>query len=65
MNFIPWNTIPGMPFKRPSWERALEMTRYLHQRGILAKVRESAGQDVEGGCGQLRARRSAEAALSP
>jgi 23S rRNA (adenine2503-C2)-methyltransferase len=56
MNFIPWNSIPGMAFKRPSRERALEMTRFLHQRGVLAKVRDSAGQDVEGGCGQLRAR---------
>jgi 23S rRNA (adenine2503-C2)-methyltransferase len=56
MNFIPWNSIPGMAFKRPSRERALEMTRFLYQRGILAKVRDSAGQDVEGGCGQLRAR---------
>jgi len=25
-------------------------------RGILTKLRHSAGQDVEGGCGQLRAR---------
>jgi 23S rRNA (adenine2503-C2)-methyltransferase len=32
------------------------MVRYLHQRGILAKLRQSAGQDVDGGCGQLRAR---------
>jgi 23S rRNA (adenine2503-C2)-methyltransferase len=30
--------------------------RHLHQRGILAKLRQSAGQDVDGGCGQLRAR---------
>jgi 23S rRNA (adenine2503-C2)-methyltransferase len=56
MNFIPWNSIPGMEFKRPSRERAWDMARYLHQRGVLAKVRDSAGQDVEGGCGQLRAR---------
>ena len=28
----------------------------LHQRGILTKLRQSAAQDVEGGCGQLRAR---------
>jgi 23S rRNA (adenine2503-C2)-methyltransferase len=28
----------------------------LHQRGILTKLRQSAGQDVQGGCGQLRAR---------
>lgn len=56
MNFIPWNSIQGMEFRRPSRERAQAMARYLHQRGILAKVRDSAGQDVEGGCGQLRAR---------
>jgi hypothetical protein len=28
----------------------------LHQRGVLTKLRQSAGQDVDGGCGQLRAR---------
>jgi 23S rRNA (adenine2503-C2)-methyltransferase len=53
---IPYNTIDDLPFKRPSWERAAEIARTLHQRGILTKLRNSAGQDVEGGCGQLRAR---------
>ena len=56
MNFIPYNAVDGLEFRRPSWERAAEMARYLHQRGVLAKLRRSAGQDVEGGCGQLRAR---------
>ena len=56
MNFIPYNTVDGLDFRRPSWERAREMARHLHQRGVLAKLRRSAGQDVEGGCGQLRAR---------
>ena len=56
VNFIPYNTIDGADFRRPSWERAAEMTRYLHRRGVLAKLRRSAGQDVEAGCGQLRAR---------
>jgi 23S rRNA (adenine2503-C2)-methyltransferase len=56
VNFIPYNTIEGADFRRPSWERAAEMTRYLHRRGVLAKLRRSAGQDVEAGCGQLRAR---------
>jgi 23S rRNA (adenine2503-C2)-methyltransferase len=32
------------------------MVRYLHSRGVLTKVRNSAGQDIDGGCGQLRAR---------
>ena len=62
MNFIPFNAIPGSPFRRPPMQRAAQMVRALHQRGVLAKLRYSAGQDVEGGCGQLRARSLAEAA---
>lgn len=34
----------------------LEIARWLHRRGVLTKLRQSAGQDVDGGCGQLRAR---------
>jgi 23S rRNA (adenine2503-C2)-methyltransferase len=62
MNFIPYNSIDGANFRRPSWQRAVAMARYLHRRGILAKVRRSAGQDVEAGCGQLRARSAQDAA---
>jgi 23S rRNA (adenine2503-C2)-methyltransferase len=56
MNMIPYNTIEGLDFKRPSWEAAAAIARSLHRRGVLTKLRHSAGQDVEGGCGQLRAR---------
>jgi adenine C2-methylase RlmN of 23S rRNA A2503 and tRNA A37 len=56
MNMIPYNAVDDLPFKRPTWERAAEIARTLHKRGILTKLRNSAGQDVEGGCGQLRAR---------
>ena len=56
LNLIPYNAVDGLDFRRPSWERAAEMARLLHRRGVLTKLRHSAGQDVEGGCGQLRAR---------
>ena len=56
MNLIPYNAVDGMPWRRPSWERAAEIARTLHRRGILTKLRQSAGQDVDAGCGQLRAR---------
>jgi len=56
LNLIPYNEGEGMPYRRPSWEHATDMARRLHQRGILTKLRQSAGQDVDGGCGQLRAR---------
>jgi len=56
MNMIPFNAVDGLDLRRPSWERAAAIARSLHRRGILTKLRQSAGQDVEGGCGQLRAR---------
>jgi 23S rRNA (adenine2503-C2)-methyltransferase len=56
MNFIPFNPVDGLAFRRPSRARAAEMAGRLHQRGILTRLRDSAGQDIEGACGQLRAR---------
>jgi 23S rRNA (adenine2503-C2)-methyltransferase len=56
LNMIPYNTIPDLAFRRPSWERARAIAAALHARGVLTRLRDSAGQDVEGGCGQLRAR---------
>ncbi len=58
MNFIPYNTVDGLDYRRPTWERAAAMARQLHRRGILTKLRHSAGQDINGACGQLRARDS-------
>jgi 23S rRNA (adenine2503-C2)-methyltransferase len=56
VNLIPYNTIEGLDFKRPSVDRARKMSQHLHQHGVLCKLRRSAGQDVDGACGQLRAR---------
>jgi len=56
MNMIPYNTNEGLGFARPAPEKAAAIARTLHARGVLTKLRQSAGQDVQGGCGQLRAR---------
>ncbi|MDM0015685.1 RNA methyltransferase [Variovorax sp. J22P168] len=56
LNMIPFNAVDGVDFSRPSRERCAAIARRLHERGILTKLRYSAGQDVAGGCGQLRAR---------
>ncbi|MGJ7489110.1 RNA methyltransferase [Variovorax sp. ZT4R33] len=56
LNLIPFNAVDGVAFGRPSRARCEALVRTLHQRGILTKLRDSAGQDVDGGCGQLRAR---------
>lgn len=56
MNFIPFNEVDGLSYRRPSAERIAAMVQALRHRGVLAKIRDSAGQEIEGACGQLRAR---------
>ncbi|MBX9762378.1 MAG: RNA methyltransferase [Pseudomonadaceae bacterium] len=56
MNLIPYNSLEDDEFQRPDGDRIVQIVRYLHSRGVLTKVRNSAGQDIDGGCGQLRAR---------
>ena len=56
MNFIPFNEVDGLAYRRPSSERTAFMVQTLKQHGILAGIRDSAGQEIEGACGQLRAR---------
>jgi 23S rRNA (adenine2503-C2)-methyltransferase len=56
MNFIPFNDVDGLVYRRPSSERTTQMTQILNRQGIYTRVRDSAGQEIEGACGQLRAR---------
>ena len=56
MNFIPYNSNEGLGFSRPSWEHASAMAAQLQQVGIVTRLRNSVGQSIDGGCGQLRAR---------
>ena len=62
LNLIPYNSVDGLPYTRPAPEQAAAMARSLHQRGVLTKLRQSAGQDVDAGCGQLRSRQAGPAA---
>ena len=43
----------------------MTMVRVLRERGVLATLRRSAGQDVDAGCGQLRARASPATVAPP
>jgi 23S rRNA (adenine2503-C2)-methyltransferase len=52
VNLIPWN--PGdLPYKPPDAGRIEEFRRILTDKGLLAFVRYSRGQDVMAACGQL------------
>jgi 23S rRNA (adenine2503-C2)-methyltransferase len=56
LNLIPYNAVEGLPYARPDAGHAWAMARTLNRRGVLTRLRQSAGQEVDGGCGQLRAR---------
>jgi 23S rRNA (adenine2503-C2)-methyltransferase len=56
MNFIPFNEVDGLAYRRPSPERTAAMAHTLNRQGVYTRIRDSAGQEVEGACGQLRAR---------
>ncbi len=59
LNLIPFNRVDGLDYRRPDGDATAAMSLALYRRGILTKLRDSAGQDVDGGCGQLRARAEA------
>ena len=63
MNLIPYNRVEGLDFERPTDERSQRIARALQARGVLTKLRQSAGQGVQAGCGQLRARQQVSGAV--
>jgi 23S rRNA (adenine2503-C2)-methyltransferase len=59
VNYIPFNVVEGTGFRRPPIGRCVELVRTVKAAGVRATLRMSAGQDVDAGCGQLRARAGA------
>lgn len=56
INLIPYNTVEGLPWKRPSEEVQREFLEILTSRGIAATIRREKGHDIDAACGQLRRR---------
>lgn len=57
VNFIAVNSVPGSGYVRPKREHIESLITILRRSGTVATLRDSAAQDIEGGCGQLRAKR--------
>lgn len=53
INLIPWNEVPGMPYRRPSVARVRWFEERLRGAGLPVAVRASRGGKVAGACGQL------------
>jgi len=63
INLIPFNDVPGLPYRRPSQSALTTFVERLKRRGMVVHVRKRKGADIEAACGQLR--RSAQAASEP
>ncbi len=54
VNLIPYNTVQGLPWSRPSQNRQEKFLSILHRHSIPATLRREKGGDIDAACGQLR-----------
>ncbi len=54
VNLIPYNTVEGLQWVRPSDEDCLRFKSVLTKAGVSATLRLEKGHDIDAACGQLR-----------
>jgi 23S rRNA (adenine2503-C2)-methyltransferase len=54
VNLIPYNTVEGLPWSRPSRNRQEKFLSILRVHKIAATLRQEKGHDIDAACGQLR-----------
>ncbi len=64
VNLIPYNTVEGLPWERPSVARQQEFVRIVRAGGVVATIRREKGGDIDAACGQLRLRAEDELAAA-
>ncbi|MBV8909633.1 MAG: 23S rRNA (adenine(2503)-C(2))-methyltransferase RlmN [Gammaproteobacteria bacterium] len=56
VNLIPFNPFPGTRYRRSSASAIQRFRDELLQRGVLATIRRTRGEDIDAACGQLAGR---------
>lgn len=56
VNLIPYNTVDGLPWTRPSEEHCEAFASALQRAGVPTTLRREKGHDIDAACGQLRLR---------
>jgi 23S rRNA (adenine2503-C2)-methyltransferase len=54
VNLIPYNTVTGLAWRRPSERHCTAFQQVLHRAGVTATLRFEKGHDIDAACGQLR-----------
>jgi len=60
VNLIPYNTVEGLDWKRPSDTRCRAFRDILKNAGVSATLRLEKGHDIDAACGQLRLKQETE-----
>ncbi len=64
VNLIPYNSVSGLPWTRPSEKRQEKFLSILRGEGIPVTLRREKGHDIDAACGQLRLQTEREALAS-
>jgi 23S rRNA (adenine2503-C2)-methyltransferase len=62
VNLIPYNTVAGLPWKRPSNNRQERFADVLRAARVPVTLRREKGHDIDAACGQLRLKTEKERA---
>ena len=54
INLIPYNTVEGLEWSRPSREKQERFLAIVRSHDVVATLRREKGHDIEAACGQLR-----------
>jgi 23S rRNA (adenine2503-C2)-methyltransferase len=54
INLIPYNTVEGLEWSRPSRARQERFQSIVREHGVIATLRHEKGHDIAAACGQLR-----------
>src|SRR6266566_2293805 len=62
VNLIPYNTVQGLPWERPSEQAQEAFLKALQKQKVTVTLRREKGHDIDAACGQLRLRTERELA---
>lgn len=65
VNLIPYNTVEGLPWKRPSLTRQERFADILRRARVSVTLRREKGHDIDAACGQLRLKTEKSRELTP
>jgi 23S rRNA (adenine2503-C2)-methyltransferase len=65
VNLIPYNTVEGLAWRRPTEARQEQFAAVLAKQGVSFTLRREKGHEIDAACGQLRLKAERQRGLNP